>query len=102
VDTRIEGPRAHIPHPHPTRHCAQQVDTNDLLLRRRRLLRRRPRARPGKTPGPQDHVPDHLVVGRQRAPQRLRPPPPAQQSRPLRAAERTPQLPGVNSVTCMT
>lgn len=37
------GPGTHIPHPHPPRHRAQQIPPHDLLLRRRRLLRRRPR-----------------------------------------------------------
>lgn len=38
------GPRTHLPNPHPPRHRTQQIPANDLLLRRRRLLRRRPRA----------------------------------------------------------
>ena len=86
----IPGSRTYISHSHPPRHRPQQVAPDDLLLRSRRLLRRRSGARPRQAPRPQNHVPNHLLLGGQRAAQRLRPPPPAQQQSSLRAAERPP------------
>ena len=38
------GPRTHLSDPHPPRHIPTKIHTHDLPLRRRRLLRRRPRA----------------------------------------------------------
>ena len=85
------GPRAHLPHPHPARHLAPEIHPHDLPLRRGRLLRRGPGARPLQAVGPQDDVPAHLGLGRQHGPALVRAEAAAQQQAAVRAAERAPQ-----------
>lgn len=85
------GPRAHLHHPHPPRHLPQQIHAHDLPLRQRQRLRRRPRPRPLPPLRPQNNVPAHLRLHRQRASTLLRDQTPPQQQTPLHPAKRAPQ-----------
>ncbi len=74
-DTNSEtGSRAHLPHPHPSRHLPRQITSHDLLLRRRELLRRWSRPRPLPPLGPQNNVPNYLLVRCERSSLPVRPP----------------------------
>ena len=87
----IPGPRAHLPHPHPTRHSQAKGHSHDLPKRCSRLLRRRPRARPFPPFRPQNNVSTNLRLRRQHRPTLLRPPPPALLPKtPLYPAKRPP------------
>lgn len=73
------GPRAHLPNPHPPIHRPHQKLTHHLPFRRHKLHRHRPPPRPHLPPEPQDNVPDHLLLRRQRPalPVRIADAPPA-------------------------
>nr|POE63385.1 uncharacterized protein CFP56_04288 [Quercus suber] len=81
----------HIHHPDITRHRPQQIATHDLSLRQRERLRSRagPRSRPPVRP--QDHVPAHLRLDRQRADAQLRHQTAAPQQAALHPGQRPPQ-----------
>lgn len=87
------GPRTHIPHPHPPRNRPPKIPPNDLPLRRRQRLRRRPSPRPLPTNRPQNNVPTHRLARRKHpTPLLRRQTPPQQLQTALRPRQRPPLL----------
>lgn len=72
------GPRTYLPNPHPPRHLPTTLYPHDLPLRLRLHMRRRPPPRPLPPLLPQNHVSNHHLPHRQRAPLILHPQTPPQ------------------------
>ena len=56
----VSGPGTHLLHPHPSGHIPSTLAKDDIHLRCREHVWRRPRSRPLPPVGPQDDVPAHL------------------------------------------
>lgn len=85
----IPGPRTNLSHPHSSRNRAPKIPPHVFPLRSRQRLRRRASSRPNTPIRPQDHVPTHLLLGREQSTTIIHSQtPPQQQQTPLHPRQR--------------